>query len=470
MTRGTLQQSQPRWDEIIRSSRSARRPRRTGGGRRAITYIALLAAIVVLLAGGIYVYLELKLRANREVIKELTSRTPDQPVNVLLVGSDDRSVLPDEELDRFDPTGADRRTGRRSDTIMLAHLDEKREQAVILSFPRDLRVKYPNGTVGKINGVYQRGAGALVDTVESFSGLPVHHYVEVNFVGFRNIVDSLGGVEVFFERKISEPDSGLNVPAGCVELKGDQALAFVRIRKIDDDFGRIARQQLFISLMMDRVTSAGTLLNPFKLIPLINLFAENLSTDANLSVNDARKIAWRLRSFNPQRVDMRVIPSSTANIGGISYVIHNQRQTQALLAAVSERKPLPDYGRTGVSAIDPSDVRFQSLNGTTVDGLASRGEEDLKSRGFTAVSAPADADRNNYAKTTVYYREGHEDKARLVASAYAADVKPLPRNLLTQADVAVVFGADFAEGKATPAAAPVPGKSKPAPKPLIHRC
>lgn len=467
MRRNTLSRPQPRWEEIIRSSRGARLKRRSG--HRGLTYLGLFLAVVALLSGGIYAYLQLKLKANQEVIKELSSQVPDQPMNVLIVGSDDRSVLPDDEIQKFDPTGSDRKTGRRSDTIMLLHLDEKREQAVILSFPRDLRIKYPNGRIGKINGVYQQGAGALVDAVEEFSGLPVHHYVEVNFVGFREIVEALGGVDVFFEKKINEPDSGLNVPAGCVELKGEQALAFVRIRKIDNDFGRIARQQLFISLMMDKVTSAGTLLNPIKLIQLVNLFSENVTSDANLSVNDARKIAWRVRSFDPARVDMRIVPSSTPNLGGVSYVVHNPRQTEALLTAIRERKPLPDYGRTGVSPIDPADVRVQALNGTSVTGLALKGEEELKSKGYEIAAPASDADSESYAETTVFYKEGHQEKAAFAASAYGAEVKKLPQSLFTVADVVVVFGVDYSEGRATLPPPPPPGAKKPAP-PLIHRC
>lgn len=468
MRRDALSRPQARWDDIIKSSRTAgRRPPRLRSGRRGLTYLGLLLLVIALLVGGIYAYLQLKLQANQQEIAELSSRTPEEPMNVLLVGSDDRAVLPQEELERFDPGGTDRRTGRRSDTIMLLHLDEKREQAVVLSFPRDLRVKYPSGDVGKINGIYQKGPGSLVDTVESFSGLPVHHYVEVNFVGFRNIIDALGGVEMYFERSINEPDSGLNVPAGCVDLKGDQALAFVRIRAIDDDFGRIARQQLFLSVMMDRVTSAGTLLNPFKLINLINLFAKNVTSDANLSVNDARKIAWRLRSFDPARVDMRVIPSSGQRIGGISYVVHNPRQTDSLLAAIRERKTLPDFGRTGVSAIDPAEIKVQSFNGTEVSGLGAKGETELASKGYEVVAPAGDADRSNYSKTIVYFKDGHEEKARLVAGVYGAEVKALPSSLGTAADVAVVFGTDYAEGRATPPPPPPPEKSKP---PLIHRC
>lgn len=466
-----LKDPSERWDEIIKPGHTRPgRPLRRSRLRKGLKYLLALLMVVAVIGAGSYAYLQVKLKANSTKIPELTSPVPDQTMNVLVVGSDDRSVLPADEIAKFDPTGTDRKTGRRADTIMLIHLDEKREKAVILSFPRDLRVKYPSGRTGKINGTYQQGPGALVDTVESFSNLPVHHYVEVNFVGFRNIVDALGGVQVYFERKIAEPDSGLYVSPGCVRLKGDQALAFVRVRKIDDDFGRIARQQLFISLLMDKVTSAGTLFNVPKLLKLVNLFAENVTTDAGLSVNDVRKIAFRLRSFDPKRVDMRVVPSSSTRIGGVSYVVHNQRQTNALLSAIRERRPLPDFGRTGVNPIDAADIRVQALNGTAVKGLAAKGAAELEAKGYEVIEPPADADNKDYAKTIVYFKEGHEEKAAFVAAAYGAAVKPLPAAIFTQADVAIVFGADYADGRATPAPAPSPTRAKPAPKPLVHRC
>lgn len=457
----------PRWDDIIKSSRSSRRkPLRTRRARRGGFYAVMILAILALFATAAFAYVQLKLKGNSEVIAGLDQQKPNTPMNVLVLGSDSRSVLPEEEQQLFDPTGRDRGTGRRADTIILIHLDEQRSKAVLIHFPRDLRVRYPNGKQGKINGAYQQGPEAMVKTVQTFTGLPIHNFVEVNFVGFRNIVDALGGVDVYFERPIKEPDSGLNVPKGCVKLTGNQALAFVRVRKIDSDFGRIARQQLFVSLMMDKVTSAKTLFRPWKIVKLVNLFSENVTTNVDFSVRDMASLGSRLRTFDAKRVDMRVIPSSGRNLGGVSYVIANERQTEALFQAVNDRKPLPDYGRTGVSPIDPADVRLTILNGTNIKGLGAKAFEELKAKDYTMAEPATNADTTNYAKTVVFYKEGSEEKATLVASHYGADTKKLPSAITIQGDVAVVLGADFAEGKATPA----PGKTTPAPKESIHRC
>ena len=460
-----------RWDDLIKSERSARRapPREPKQRRRWLTYIVVFLMLVAVLIAATVAYVQLKLKSGPD-LPQLESRVPNQPMNVVVLGSDARDVLSAEELKQYDPSGHDRTTGRRADTIILIHLDERRKQAVVVSFPRDLLVKYPNGNQGKINGAYQGGPGAVIDTVEAFTGLPVHHYVEANFVGFRKIVNALGGVDVAFERPINDKDSGLNVPAGCVHLTGDQALAFVRVRKIDDDFGRIARQQLFMSLMMQKISSAGTIFNPVKVIKLVNLFSENVTTDADLSLRDVQQLALRLKSFDPKKVDMRLVPSASRSIRGTSYVVANDGQTKALMAAIKERRTLPDYGRTGVSAIDPADVKVTALNGTGVAGLAAKGVDDLKSKGFDVPSS-GNADHPNYKKTTVFFKEGFPDQAALVAAPYGALVKPMPKSFQPPTDIAVVFGADYAEGKATPPPPPPPPKKGKAPqKPLIHRC
>lgn len=461
----------PRWEEIIRSSRPPRPRRGSGMRRKGLFYGLMLLLVVSVLGASVFSYFQLKFRGSVIDIPGLSLQAPKEPMNVLILGSDARDVLPEEEQGRFDPTGKDRQTGRRADTIMLVHLDEQRDQAVLIHFPRDLRVTHSDESVGKINGVYQKGPDAMVQTVEQFSGLPIHHYIEVNFVGFRNVVNALGGVEVHFDEPISEPDSGLNVPSGCVELKGDQALAFVRVRKIDDDFGRIARQQLFVSLMMDKVTSAGTLLNPFKLFKLIDLGAENVTFDERISIWDIRKLAWRLRSFDPKKVDMRVVPSAAARIRGVSYVIANERQTEALFTAVRERQPLPDYGRTGVSSIDPTEVRLTVFNGTTVRGLGAKAVEELKGKGYQVAEPALNADSSSYDKTVVFYKEGNDEKARLVAGPYAADVKVAPDRLVFENEVAIVLGNDYAEG-AVPPPPPAEGESPAGeePKPPIRRC
>jgi hypothetical protein len=289
--------------------------------------------------------------------------------------------------------------------------------------------------------------------------LPIHHYLEVDFNGFNQLTEELGGVSVYFEKPIKDKDSGLDVPRGCVPIQGEQALAFVRARKIDDDFGRIKRQQLFLKLMVDKIAAPGTLLRPDKVLSLVGVFSRNVKHDADLTLGDIRTIALRFRRFNSTNLDMRVVPSTGARIQGVDYVVANEAETRALFSAIADRTTLPPFGRTGVSPIDPADVTVSLLNGTDVDRLAANEADVLKSKGFQVVidgNAPA------HEKTTVYFAEGFEEQGRLLVPSYSAALMAKPADLVTNAGVALVLGRDFAVARGAPSATPVPRASVPA--------
>ncbi|MGI8426557.1 MAG: LCP family protein [Actinomycetota bacterium] len=447
-----------RMDSIIRSGRAAGRPRGPKRATRFLAYFLILLVVGAIIMAAIFGYAQLRFRSNSQDIEGLASKVPNEPMNVLLLGSDTRDVLTQQERKSFGTI-----PGKRADTVILLHLDEKQQKAVLVQFPRDLRVTYPDGSVGKINAVYQKGPDAMVATVKRLTGLPVNHYVEVDFNGFNNIIDTLGGVEIYFEKPLKDADSGLNVPKGCVKVEGPQALAFVRVRKIDDDFGRIARQQLFVRLMMEKIATPATLLNPAKLVKLVNLFSNNVKHDAQLTVGDVKNIALRLRGFDSRKVDMRVVPSAGARIRGVSYVVANQAESDALFTAIRNRQPLPGFGRTGVSSIEPADVKVTVLNGTSVDRLAQTQASELAARGFQIGGA---AGANPHAKTTVYYQPGRQEEAKLIAAVYGAPIKPIPSSIQVDSPVAVVLGSDFAGAGGEVPAGPAPKAPAPAPAPV----
>jgi LCP family protein required for cell wall assembly len=435
--------------------------------------------LVAIAAGAILIYANLKVKGNQEQV-EVAPQPVNEPMNVLVLGSDSRENLTTEQQTEFGDT--DTVPGRRADTIMLLHLDEEREKAVLVHFPRDLRVEDPEGKAVKINSIYSLGPDAMVKTVSEFVGMPIHHYLEVDFNGFNEIADSVGGVQVFFERPVKDKDSGLDQPRGCVTIEGEQALAFVRARKIDDDFGRIQRQQLFMKLMVDKIATPGVVLRPDRVLSLVNVFSSAVKYDAELSLGDIKTIGLRLRSFNSGNLDMRVVPSAGARLGGVSYVVANDKQSKALFTALANRQPLPDYGRTGVSAIDPQEVRVSLLNGTEVDKLAFNEGEMLKAKGFQVVET---GNTIGHPVTTVYYAEGFQDQGRLLANTYGGELKELPATITAIGQVAVVLGQDFAAAHPAPGASPTgtppPGTASPAPpappaappaqaKPLVHAC
>lgn len=212
--------------------------------------------------------------------------------NYLLVGSDSREGI-DTASGEAEQTGTEAEvTGRRSDTIMILRREEEGGVA-LLSIPRDLWVPIAGtgGDEGKINSAYNEGPERLARTITQALGIPIHHYVEVDFIGFTNMVDEIGGVEVCFENPARDTHSGLNVENGCQRLDGTQSLAFTRSRYYEEfvdgdwrevgvaDLGRIERQQLFIRQAVTQVLLEIES-NPFALDPLIDAVGDSIRIDA----------------------------------------------------------------------------------------------------------------------------------------------------------------------------------------------
>jgi LCP family protein required for cell wall assembly len=184
--------------------------------------------------------------------------------NYLLVGSDSREGV-DPSAPDFGVIGSEAEVGtsRRSDTIMVLR-QERNGGAALMSLPRDLWVEIAGTDHSqRINTAYNGGAERLAATVSESLGIPIHHYVEVDFVGFKDIIDGLGGVEVCVGFAARDPGSGLQIDKGCQRLDGVQALAFARSRHYEQwdgsnwvldpraDLGRIERQQLFMRAAVD---------------------------------------------------------------------------------------------------------------------------------------------------------------------------------------------------------------------------
>jgi LCP family protein required for cell wall assembly len=409
--------------------------------------LALIALVMIVAAVALYLHTRALVDRNGAACPSCAA-LGSGPMNVLVLGSDSRAVLDPQDLQHYDPLGNDRNSGQRADSIVLLHIDPTAAKAVALALPRDLKVPAPNGGFQKINGYYNQGVSAMVKAVHDLTGLPVNHYVEVNFNSFRTITNALGGVNVKFTRSVNDPDSGLNQPAGCNTLTGDQALAFVRVRHIDSDYGRIARQQLFVKLMMDKILSAGTLLNPQRVVSLINLGASHVGHDSGLGLSTMSSLGLRFRHFHTSDIDFRVVPSLPQPDG---YVVANTAQSTALFGALRNGGQLPEYGKQGVSALDASSVQATILNGTKVAGVAAQAAASLRAKGYT-VPATGNADRTDYAATVVYSTASNPEKAQFLAGQLfpGAKVEALPAALsgLVKApsDVVVVLGKDYPPG------------------------
>ena len=255
-----------------------RRPRRRPrwGRRILIGFLVLL----LLITGGL-VWMDFSL--NRvAAIEDYPGRPAEAAgTNWLIVGSDSREGLTDEQKAELTTGDA---AGKRTDTILVAHIPDNDTPPTLLSLPRDSNVEIPGHGVSKINAAFALGgAPLLVKTVEGATGLRIEHYAEISFGGFADIVDAVGGVEMDIPEEMHDTVTGVTIPAGHQTLNGVQALGFVRMRHSSatprSDLDRVANQRKFIGALAAEIATPGTLLNPFTLFPVIGGITDALTVD-----------------------------------------------------------------------------------------------------------------------------------------------------------------------------------------------
>ena len=432
--------------------------------RKALKIVLISLVVVGALVGGtaayLWNYVNDKFNETHRELK-VDPLEPGKAQNILVLGSDRRDVVDKAQQDEREFRGGG--GSRRADTILVVHVPPDHGSATILSFPRDLRVKIPGRSgFSKINAAYGggtvdgkklNGPDLVMETIREHTGLPIHHYVEINFASFQRIVDAVGGVRLCVDRPYNDKESGLIVKeAGCQVYAGKMALSYVRMRKQDPrgDFGRIERQQQFMRVLMSKVTSIGVLTDPFAITKLADAVAKGVITDDKLDLSEVKGIANKLADFKQANVDFRVVPSFPDYIGGVSYVIQKEKEAKAIYKALKNDSELPPYGKTGASIPQPEDVTITVLNGTGTAGLAATVRDELEEAGFD-VREIGNADRRDYPKTTITYKFGAEPKAGLLNDLFPGAVIK-EGSAKQDTDLLIVLGAD-----AAPSSSPSPG-------------
>ncbi len=240
----------------------------------------------------------------------------------LLAGSDSREGLTKAEQKEL-RTGKDEGS-QRTDTLMVIHIADDGTPTLV-SLPRDSYVIIPAHTAldglpvtdrrNKINTAYGKGGPPLlVETVERNTGLHIDHYMEIGFKGIRDITNAVGGVNMCIPADVTDENSGLNLLAGCQELDGRNALAYVRMRYADPkgDLGRVERQQQFLSSIMKKVATPAVLLNPISMWKLVDASANSVNVGAGDSVRDLANLAIAMRSLANGKGTLMTVPVATA--------------------------------------------------------------------------------------------------------------------------------------------------------------
>ena len=431
----TFQGSSDRWANLEALGAAAGRkppskPPKISSRRRRnlLRTLAIVLALVVVLAGAGalygYRYADRLVGKGQRPVAGLTPAAAGKPMNILLVGSDSRDGLSRRQLGRIQTAEV---AGQRTDTIIVLHISPARDKAVMVSLPRDLRASV-DGRTNKINAAFAFGGpDLLVKTVEQTTGLTINHYVEIDFAGFLNVVDALGGVTLCNRsgHRLDDSYANLHMDPGCQRMNGVKALAFVRARHIDSDFGRIGRQQEFLRAVMAEVARRGNLAGLPKLLDVANIATDHIETDDHLSTGTALSLARRLRKLDPGSIDMRVYPSvaSPPRCAGCAAFVDPLPEAGILMRALArDAATLPPVGLPGGKGISLATTPVTVLNGSGAAGAAARAATDLRRLGVRIVGTGNAATPTGQA-STLAYPPALARQARLLASVLGGKVK-----------------------------------------------
>lgn len=273
--------------------------------------VGLVSLICVLLVVGVGTYFWADSKLRREnVLQDYAGRPgAGKGTNWLIVGSDSREGMTKQDAKELH-TGLGA-PGKRTDSMMVLHIGSQAN--TMLSIPRDSWVTVPahpdsdnpSRTIParhhKINAAFAiGGAPLLVKTVESATGLHIDHYAEIGFAGFRDLVDSLGGVDMCLDKPMKDAKSGADFKAGCQHFNGTDSLKYVRSRYVDGtgDLGRMKRQRQFLSAIAKEAASPGTIADPFTLYPAISSGLGTLIVDNDCGLFDLTSMFWAMKGVS----------------------------------------------------------------------------------------------------------------------------------------------------------------------------
>ncbi|MBM7472428.1 LCP family protein [Subtercola frigoramans] len=431
MTTVTPPHQQPHQHRPLTPEQRRRRRRRQVTTR----WIVIVVVLAVVVTGGYVAYNYQRFVNGITHIDGIGSNGGSgKDQNILLVGDDHR---PDNATpEQLAALGTEQDGGGTStDTMIVVHLPADGSSATMISLPRDSWVDIPDNGKGKLNSAFvlgtengggdAGGAKLLISTIQNLTGLTIDHFVRVSLLGFYNVVDALGPVQVCLNEAVNDPFSAINLPAGVSELNASQALSFVRQRHglPRGDLDREVRQQYFLSVEARQILSAGTLLNPGKLASVLDAISSSIETDSGLNIID---LAAQMRNLNADKISSATIPitgTPTITVDG-SDVSIVEVDTAAMPAFIQGIVNPGGSGSSGSASSSPSaydsatasnvgDVTVTVLNASDSDGVAASNTDALGGFGFKTGTPDSAATR---ATTTIQYAPGKEADAKALAA------------------------------------------------------
>ncbi|MCW0213635.1 MAG: LCP family protein [Pseudonocardia sp.] len=455
--------------------------------------VCVLSALVVAVTGAAW-GLYRDITGGLTTTNVITGGSNSGEQNILLVGVDSRTdaqgnPLPQAVLDQLH--GGENSGVLNSDTIIVLHLPADGGGATAFSIPRDSYVDIPGYRKDKINAAYPAtkalkaeelvkaggmdakevdsessaaGRSTLVQTVQDLTGLTIDHYAEVNLLGFYNLTEAIGGVDVCLRKPVDDDFSGANFPAGPQTISGAAALSFVRQRHglPEGDLSRIRRQQVFLAAVADKTLSSGTLTNPSTLAGLVDVAHKSLVIDSGW---DLLAFARQASGLAAGKLNFLTIPTQGgANNERGDVVLVDPAQVKDFVdqqTAPADEKPTGTPEPT--PGVDPAAVTTDVGNGSGTTGLAAQVADSLGAAGFakgTVENAPS------RTTSVVRYAQSDGDAAARAVAGKLGGIGVEQADGVASGHVQVLLGTDFeVPPAAAPTAAPAASGGAPAPAP-----
>ncbi|WP_043537403.1 LCP family protein [Saccharomonospora cyanea] len=421
-----------------------------------------------------------------DVIEKEEEELPaDGARDILLVGMDSRvdaqgNPLPKDVLAKLNAGVADGELN--TDTLILLHVPNDGGKAVALSLPRDSYVTVPGFGQHKINSAYargkmaakreleqqgvtdekelelrsnQEGAKTLISTIETLTGQTIDNYASINLLGFYDITNAIGGVEVCLKQATKDPYSGANFKAGKQTISGVQALAFVRQRHglLRGDLDRVVRQQVFLAGLANRVLSAGTLTDPAKLNNLVDAIKKSVVVNKGW---DILSFAQQMKGLTGGQIQFRTIPIVNPEYDtpdGMAVQV-DPTEVRNFVAKLSGKKP---SGKSQ-QAPAPGEITVDVYNTSDVQGLAGTVSESLVAQGYVQGEVANDTPRQ---ASVVQAAKGERASAQAVADALGGGIAVEESAEVTSGHVRVLLAPDYQSTGSSAAGAPAGGGNAP---------
>ena len=441
--------------------------------RRGGIFVA--AAVVLALVLSVAAYVKLTGNIHRLDITDALGARPTPhattdkktnlpPLNILVMGSDTRAGSGNSAYGSNNVEYGV--AGARSDTNLVVHLSADRKSATVVSIPRDSMTKAPQdckqktwkpetGVTRQWNANFTQGGPACtIKTFEGLTGIFIDHFVVIDFRGFQQMVDALGGVTVCTPEPIDDKDSHLVLPAGKTKVNGKQALGYVRVRhSVGDgsDLGRINRQQAFLSSVVQEATKSSLLLRPDRLFRFLNAATQSMTADTHLNVGEMRDIAQSVGRIGMSQIRFVTVPTHT-------YAPDPNRvewsdSADLIWESLREDKPLPGQkappGTTPPTptpttstplTVSPDTIQVRITNDSGVGGLARQAASALTVQGFK-VDGYVSGTGKPTKGVVVRYGKGMEEAARTVAAAFPGSQTRADELLGSTIEVSLGMGA-----------------------------